>query len=45
MLFITEPMTMAQELYSVLELATAFAKAKAAGNGPRRSIVFMTVSG
>jgi len=30
---------------SVLELASAFAKAKAAGKGPRRSIVFMTVSG
>src|SRR5213075_2735981 len=30
---------------SVLELAEAFAKAKAAGKGPRRSIVFMTVSG
>jgi hypothetical protein len=30
---------------SVLELAEAFTKAKAAGNGPRRSIVFMTVSG
>ena len=30
---------------SVLELAEAFAKAKAGGNGPRRSIVFMTVSG
>lgn len=30
---------------SVIELAEAFAKAKAAGNGPRRSIVFMTVSG
>jgi len=30
---------------SVLELAAAFVKAKAAGNGPRRSIVFMTVSG
>lgn len=30
---------------SVLELAQAFAKAKAAGKGPRRSIVFMTVSG
>lgn len=30
---------------SILELAEAFAKAKAAGNGPRRSIVFMTVSG
>ena len=30
---------------SVIELAEAFAKAKAAGNGPRRSILFMTVSG
>jgi Peptidase family M28/PA domain len=30
---------------SVLELAEAFAKAKAAGKGPRRNIVFMTVSG
>ncbi len=30
---------------SVLELAEAFAKAKAAGKGPRRTIVFMTVSG
>jgi hypothetical protein len=30
---------------SVLELAEAFAKAKAAGKGPRRSIIFMTVSG
>lgn len=30
---------------SVLELAEAFTKAKAAGNGPRRSIIFMTVSG
>lgn len=30
---------------SVLELAEAFAKAKASGNGPRRSILFMTVSG
>ena len=30
---------------SVLELATVFAKAKAKGQGPRRSIVFMTVSG
>jgi len=30
---------------SVLELAEAFAKAKAEGHGPRRSIVFMTVSG
>ncbi|MEO6916347.1 MAG: M28 family peptidase, partial [Chitinophagaceae bacterium] len=30
---------------SVLEMATAFAKAKADGNGPRRTIVFMTVSG
>ncbi|RYY55213.1 MAG: M28 family peptidase [Chitinophagaceae bacterium] len=29
----------------ILELAEAFAKAKAAGKGPRRSIVFMTVSG
>lgn len=29
----------------VLELAEAFTKAKAAGKGPRRSIVFMTVSG
>jgi hypothetical protein len=30
---------------SVLELAEAFVKAKAAGKGPRRSIVFMAVSG
>ncbi|MHA4846890.1 M28 family peptidase [Flavitalea antarctica] len=30
---------------SVLELAEAFAKAKAEGKGPRRSVVFMTVSG
>jgi Zn-dependent M28 family amino/carboxypeptidase len=30
---------------SILELAEAFAKAKAAGKGPRRTIVFMTVSG
>jgi Zn-dependent M28 family amino/carboxypeptidase len=30
---------------SILELAEAFAKAKAEGKGPRRSIVFMTVSG
>jgi hypothetical protein len=30
---------------SVLELAEAFVKAKAAGKGPRRSIIFMTVSG
>lgn len=30
---------------AVLELAEAFVKAKAAGKGPRRSIVFMTVSG
>lgn len=30
---------------SVLELAEAFAKAKAAGKGPRRSILFMTVGG
>ncbi len=29
----------------VLELAEAFAKAKAEGKGPRRSIVFITVSG
>lgn len=29
----------------VLELAEAFAKAKAEGKGPRRSILFMTVSG
>lgn len=30
---------------SVIEIAKAFAKAKAAGKGPRRSIIFMTVSG
>jgi hypothetical protein len=30
---------------SVLELAEAFTKAKAAGKGPRRTVVFMTVSG
>lgn len=30
---------------SVLEIAEAFAEAKKAGEGPRRSIVFMTVSG
>lgn len=30
---------------SILELAEAFAKAKAEGKGPRRSIIFMTVSG
>jgi Zn-dependent M28 family amino/carboxypeptidase len=30
---------------SVLELAEAFTKAKASGAGPRRSIIFMTVSG
>ena len=30
---------------SVLEIAEAFTKAKAAGKGPRRSILFMTVSG
>ncbi len=30
---------------SVIELAEAFVKAKADGKGPRRSIVFMTVSG
>jgi Peptidase family M28 len=29
---------------SVLQMASAFAKAKAEGNGPRRSILFMTVS-
>lgn len=29
----------------VLEIAEAFVKAKAAGKGPRRSIIFMTVSG
>ena len=30
---------------SVIEMAQAFAKAKAEGNGPRRTIVFMIVSG
>lgn len=30
---------------SVIEMAEAFANAKAAGNGPRRSVIFMTVSG
>jgi hypothetical protein len=30
---------------AVLEMAEAFAKAKVAGNGPRRTMVFMTVSG
>ena len=30
---------------AVIEMATAFAKAKAEGKGPRRTIVFMTVSG
>jgi hypothetical protein len=30
---------------SVLEIAQAFVKAKAAGKGPRRTVVFMTVSG
>lgn len=30
---------------AVIEMATAFAKAKADGKGPRRTIVFMTVSG
>lgn len=30
---------------AVLEVAEAFAKAKAEGKGPRRSIIFMTVSG
>ncbi|MES1226079.1 MAG: M28 family peptidase, partial [Bacteroidota bacterium] len=29
----------------VIQMATAFAKAKAEGKGPRRTIVFMTVSG
>jgi hypothetical protein len=30
---------------AVIEIAEAYAKAKAAGHGPRRTIVFMTVSG
>lgn len=30
---------------AILELAEAFAKAKAAGHGPRRSLLFMTVTG
>jgi len=30
---------------AILEMAEAFAKAKADGKGPRRSVVFMTVSG
>ncbi len=30
---------------AVIEMAEAFSKAKAAGKGPRRSVVFMTVSG
>ncbi len=30
---------------AVLEIAEAFARAKAAGHGPRRSILFMTVTG
>jgi len=30
---------------SVLQMAEAFSKAKQKGNGPRRSIIFMTVSG
>ena len=30
---------------SIMEIAEAFIKAKAAGKGPRRTIVFMTVSG
>ena len=30
---------------AVIEMAEAFAKAKAAGKGPRRTMVFMTVSG
>ncbi|MEO8771221.1 MAG: M28 family peptidase [Ferruginibacter sp.] len=29
----------------VIEMATAFAKAKAEGKGPRRTLIFMTVSG
>ncbi len=29
----------------VIQMAAAFAKAKAAGHGPRRTVVFMTVSG
>src|SRR5690606_7347091 len=29
----------------IIEIAEAFAKAKAAGHGPRRTIVFMAVSG
>ncbi len=30
---------------AVIEMATAFSKAKLEGNGPRRTLVFMTVSG
>jgi Peptidase family M28/PA domain len=30
---------------AVMQMAAAFAKAKAAGQGPRRTVVFMTVSG
>lgn len=30
---------------TVLEMAEAFVKAKAAGNGPRRSVLFLTVTG
>ncbi len=30
---------------AIMEMAEAFAKAKAEGNGPRRSILFMTVTG
>ncbi|MEO6327536.1 MAG: M28 family peptidase [Ginsengibacter sp.] len=30
---------------AVISMAQAFAKAKAAGNGPKRTVVFMTVSG
>ncbi len=30
---------------SIMEIAQAFSKAKAAGNGPRRSILFLSVSG
>jgi Zn-dependent M28 family amino/carboxypeptidase len=30
---------------AVIEMAEAFAKAKAEGKGPRRTVIFMTVSG
>jgi Zn-dependent M28 family amino/carboxypeptidase len=30
---------------AIIEMAAAFAKAKAEGNGPRRTLIFMTVSG